>query len=541
MPTWEDVQLAQGPSGWKPRPLCCWCQSDLVKAQVFGSPVWVCPKEECHQRQLQWAMVTNAQLNKGEPSQSLLHYLPLPKQTVVLEAIRSGQYRRILYGGAAGGGKSRLLRFLAYQLCLTYKNFNVLLLRRTFPELEDTHIREANREVGPDPGQIPGKCTPSNHLVEFPSTGSVLRFGHCQDDKAMSSYLSREYDLILFDELVTFTELQYLLISSRARTVRTDGWTPMVVAGTNPGGPGSAWVTELFIHKNRDPKKYPNYKPDDHLYIQALLDDNPYVNPTYVEFLMDLDPDTREAYRWGRWDIFPGQYFKEFRKERHCSSPYVPNTIPRLGGMDWGYLRPGVFLWAVPLEDGRLYIEREYVFTETPPSEVAKNIVTLTQYFGWTLMASHGDPAMGIRNHETGEDIFETLQKNGLSVQPAKNERVNGWMRVREWLKPIPDPQDPQNPKKYKAALVINPDGCPYLVRTLPQLMQDPTKLEDVNTDGEDHAADALRYLLMSRPAPLSVGTSKVYPAESAGALLQAAMAAATVVPGVLGAANVKH
>lgn len=486
-------------------------------------------------RQLPWAMVSQSKLPGGSLTNKLL-YLPLPRQTQALEAVVSQKYRRILYGGAAGGGKSQFLRFLAYHLCLQYKNFNVLLLRRSWPELEETHIREAVREVGPNFGQIPGKVTPSNRLVEFTSTGSILKFGHCQDDKAMTDYLSREYDLILFDELVTFTEEQYLLISSRARNKRTD-WSPMVVAGTNPGGPGAAWVTELFIYKDRDKKKYPNYKPEQHHYIQALLDDNPYVNETYVEFLMDLPPDMRDAYRWGRWDIFPGQYFKEFRRHRHCSTLFVPPEIPRIGGMDWGYLRPGVFLWAVPLSDGRLYIEREYVFSEKPPSEVAKEVSLLTSIWGWSLMASHGDPAMGIRQAESGEDIFETLAKNGLYVLPSKNERVNGWTRVREWLKPIADPADPLNPLKYIAALVINPEGCPYLCRTLPQLMQDKHKLEDVDTTGEDHAADALRYLVMSRPSPLQFGTDKMYPAGSAGQMMQELMYGASAQ--VLGAHNV--
>jgi len=286
------------------------------------------------------------------------------------------------------------------------------------------------------------------------------------------------------------------------------------VAGTNPGGPGAAWVSEMFIDKNRDKKKYPAYNPGQHHFIRALLDDNPYINDSYVEFLMDLPPEMREAYRWGRWDIFPGQYFKEFRSHRHCAKIHVPPEIPRIGAMDWGYLRPGIFLWAVPMDDGRLYIEREWVFQETAPKEVAQTIVLITKIFGWTLLTSHGDPAMGIRQAETGEDIFETLQKNGLYVSPSKNERVNGWMRLRQWLRPLPNG---------KAALVINPEGCPYLCRTLPQLMQDKTKLEDVDTSGEDHAADALRYLVMSRPYPFDISSTPMYPADSAGALFQQA------------------
>lgn len=509
----NDPEVPLSLADWAPKPICCWCQSPLQEFIVLQSRVWLCPQVPCHTRQLAHAITTTK-----DGGQKLL-YCPLPKQTVAHEAVASGQFRRILYGGAAGGGKSKFLRWLAYSLCLKHKNFRVLLVRRTWPELEETHIREAaveEKSFG-DKGEV-FKCTPSNRVVDFPQTGSYLKFGHCQDDQDMVNYLSREYDLILFDELVTFTEKQYLLISSRARTSRDDGWSPMVVAGTNPGGPGAAWVTELFIHKTRDKKKYPAYSPAHHHYIRALLDDNPYVNPTYVEFLMDLDPDLREAYRWGNWDIFPGQYFKEWRATRHgkpwhVEKLHIPPDLYRKGSMDWGYLRPGVFLWSVVLPDsGRLYIEKEWVFHETPPSTVAKGVILMSALWGIQLLTSVGDPAMAIRNNETGEDTFTTLSNNGLPVLPAKHERINGWTRLREWLKPWPDG---------RPGLIISPD-CEYLIRTLPQLMQDSTKLEDVDTHGEDHAADALRYLVMSYPAPLQMGQTQVYASGTAGELFHA-------------------
>lgn len=496
--------------GWAPKALCCWCNTPLVRTVFPGfstdSQVWICPSQPCHLRQLKWAIVRQV-TEKGITKQSAV-YLPLPKQTVLLEAVDSRKYKRILFGGAAGGSKSHSLRFLAYHLGLTLEHMNILLLRRTWPELESTHILASAREAP----LIGAKAIPSKRVVEFPSTGSVLRFGHCNDEKDMTDYLSTEYDVILFDELVTFSENQYLLISSRARTSRPD-WIPMVIGATNPGGPGAAWIAELFIDKTRDPVKYPAYNPSDYLFIPSYLDDNPYINPEYVQFLMDLPPEMREAYRWGRWDIFPGQYFQEFRRERHAKkSLIIPTDIPRIAGMDWGYLRPGVFLWAVVLPDGRLYIEREHVFRQTIASEVAKNITDITKAQGLHLMYSVGDPAMWIKDGQTGESIAETLQKNGLYVQRADHERVNGWNRVRAWLRDAPDGIP---------WLLIDPTNCPYLVRTLPQLVQDDHKLEDVDTKSEDHAADALRYLLMSRPAPLSSGTDKLYTPGSAGELMQ--------------------
>lgn len=516
---------------WQAIPLCCWCKAPLAQAQILGGTHWVCPAPPCYTRQLKFGITVT------RDGKQTLVYLPLPRQTEAHEAVASQLHRRILYGGAAGGGKSKFLRWLAYSLCLSRKNFRVLLLRRTWPELEETHIRESifDQELFGEGGGGVMKVTPSNRVVDFPLTGSYLKFGHCQDDKDMATFLSREYDLILFDELVTFEEIQYLLISSRARTSRDDGWMPMVVAGTNPGGPGAGWVKEIFIDRSRDKKKYPNYKPADHHYIRALLDDNPYINASYIDFLMDLPPDMREAYRFGRWDIFPGQYFKEFRAQRgghpwHAGTIFVPPSIPRICGMDWGYLKPGVILWAVVLPDsGRLYIEREWVFTETPPSMVAKAAALMTRLWGFSVVSRVGDPAMAIRQAESGEDIFETMAKNGWPVTPSKNERVNGWTRVREWLRSWPDG---------RPGLVINPEGCPYLIRTLPQLMSDAHKPEDVDTDGEDHAADALRYLVMARPHPLQSGSRSAYPAGSVGSMLMD-LVLANENKGVLGVHNV--
>ena len=101
------------------------------------------------------------------------------------------------------------------------------------------------------------------------------------------------------------------------------------------------------------------------------------------------------------------------------------------------------------------------------------------------------DPAMWIRSGESGESIAETFSRAGWPLRRAKNERVNGWQRVRSWLKPDGTGAPP---------LQVSAENCPYLCRTLPQLLSDEHKPEDVDTAGEDHAADALRYGLMSRP-----------------------------------------
>lgn len=484
---------------------CCWCHEPFTEITVASLRAKVCPTKACQNRQLQWAI--GGKVGK-RPDQCW--YVPLPRQVEAMEAVESGRYRWILFGGALGGSKSHFLRWLAYRRCLMVPSYRALLLRRTYPELEKTHMREAEIE-GPKIGAnvLLSRKPP---IVEFPRN-SILEFGHCQDAKNVSNYLSAEYDLILFDELVTFEEKMVALISTRARTHK-EGVTPQIVSGTNPGGVGGLWVRDRWLEKNVDKVKFPGYRPEQYHYIPSLLDDNPYLDEAYVEALADvLEPEIFEAYRHGNWDIFEGQYFREFRKDKHVRHLEIPADLPRIGGLDWGYAAPGCHLWAVSLPDGGLHIEREYKFKETIAQCVAEEICKTNRDHGLTLSVTYADPSMWIRSGQSGESIAETFQRSGVPLQRSNHERVNGWQRLRHWLR-----DSPTN----IPWLTIDPD-CQYLIRTLPTLVHDdsPGKMEDVNTEGDDHAADALRYLVMGRPAPF-VGKSKPDPGpDTAGALLR--------------------
>lgn len=446
---------------------------------------------------------------KGQPNYL---FIPLPIQVNAIEAVLSCKYRRILFGGAAGVSKSHGLRWLGHKLCLAIPGFKVLLLRRKFPQLEESHLRRVAVEAktlgldqGPGTGYIDSK-----RAVMYPN-GAVFKFGHCAEKGDEINYLSDEYDLVIFDEETTFEELQLQLIGSRARTTK-QGWTPQVVGGTNPGGISANYCRQHYIDKNPDPQQYPHYRPDDYLYLPGTLDDNPYLNEDYERSLDDLPAELREAYRFGNWDIFPGQYFREWRKSLHVAEFEIPAECFRFRALDWGYLRPGVCLWIAAIGDGRLYVEDEYVFTETLAVDVAEEITARTRLRGVRCAYTVADPAMWIRSGDTGESIAETFGRNGVPLMQAKNERVNGWQRVRHWLKPAADG---------RPSLQVSGEHCAYLARTMPQLLADDTKPEDVNTDGDDHAADALRYGLMSRP-PLRRAMTPPEAKTTAGALLAA-------------------
>lgn len=287
---------------WIPEPKCCFCGGEFEKRAVLElKKAWICKNPPCAERQIAAGMYVNKKLV----------YLPLPRQTELHEAILSGQYEKILYGGALGGGKSEALRWESYHLCQTHKKFAVLILRRTIEELKKHHIMKAIGEAD----TVNARWLAQEKRLEF-DNDSYVQMGHCQHPSDVKIWLGLAYDLIVFDELVTFEEDMFVRISSRAgREDNDDGWEGMILAGTNPGsGP---WIQDLFMTKTRDPIEYPDYNPDAYLYLPAILDDNPFVRKTYVKFLADLPKEVREAYRWGRWDRFPMQFFPGFDRALH--------------------------------------------------------------------------------------------------------------------------------------------------------------------------------------------------------------------------------
>jgi len=398
------------------------------------------------------------------------------------------------------------LRWDAHMACLSVPGIRVLILRRTFPELQDTHLDR----VGVEASKMGAEYLKSEYRVRFPN-GSVEQYGHCGDDTAVSRYLSTEYERIYFDELVTFTFRQFVMIGSRARSTKP-GYIPRVLAATNPGGPHASWVREWFINKSVDVREYPTYRPEDYAYIPATLDDNPYIDAAVYEHrLQMLPPALREAYRYGSWDIFEGQYFKEWKARDHVRTlEEIPREATRFRALDWGYLRPGVCLWFVMLPDGHLYIEEEYVFSETIASEVAREIRRRSA--GLKLGYTVADPAMWIREGSSGESIAETFARSGVPLLKADNARVVGWQRLRHWLAPAPDGTP---------WLTVSP-RCAYLIRTLPSLLMDAHNPEDCDSDSEDHAADACRYGVQSRPHPAGAASRPKVKPGTAGALLEA-------------------
>jgi hypothetical protein len=240
-----------------------------------------------------------------------LYYLPNPRQVELEEAVASRRYTAFCFGGARGGAKSKAWRMIAQRYAQRLPNFTVLFLRRELEPLRLNHLRFIERE-----SKLLGAKFVSMKQ-SFADTDSEIKFGHCHDPDDYRNYVGAEADLVIFEQLEQFTELQFNEIGAAVGRVERDDWRGLIGASENPNGPLSAFVDTFFVQKNPDRVKYPDYDPADYGFLYSHLEDNPWVAPAYVKNLARMAPEKREMYRYGRRDVFPGQFFPTWNPTAH--------------------------------------------------------------------------------------------------------------------------------------------------------------------------------------------------------------------------------
>ena len=448
-------------------------------------------------------------------------HMPAPnrKQVLALEET----HRHVAYGGARGGGKSWFVRWKAVLLCLKYPGIKILITRRTYRELLNNHI-EPLKVMLHGIAQYNGgeKC------FRFPG-GSTIWFGYCACDADLDQYQGAEYDVWFCDEAGQFQESWITSIDTCIRGV--NNFPKRSYYTLNPGGPSHGYFKRVFI----DRKFQPGENPQDYAFIQALCTDNQALmesQPNYIEVLKKLPTKLREAWLYGRWDLFEGQFFEDFREvpdaelcrkagitqEEALKQRRFTHVIPAfdlnagacrgwhlLRSYDFGYAKPfSVGYWAIDYE-GTLYrILELYGCTGEPnvgvkwtPEEQFRAMAELENTHPWLkgrkFADSVADPAIFDRSR--GESIAETAAKYGIYWTPGDNHRIPGWMQVHYRLQ-----FDREGcPRMYVF------DCCKAFLRTFPLQMYSETNPEDLNTNLEDHCPDEVRYLCMAKPvAPLA-------------------------------------
>ena len=396
----------------------------------------------------------------------------------------------VLYGGAAGGGKTDALLIYSIRRRVRYPNSKGLFLRRTYADLSKAGAAlDRSRELLTGVAEY----NSGQHRWTF-ANGSMVEFGYLDHDDDKYKYQGSQYDDICWDELTQFTEPQYLYLLSRCRAT-VDGIKPRVRAATNPGGVGHGWVKGRFIDGKEPEKVFVLEGGRKAAFIPAKLQDNQVLmarDPGYWDRLMALPEDDRRALAYGDWDVFAGQYFKEWRYDSHVIPPFTPAAHWRKwGGLDWGYAKPLSFgLYTQDPDTMRIFRIRELYKTEMQDTEAVQRIQAIVGTD--RLDAVYADPSMWQRKTDDRVKSLSTAEiyiAMGLDMQPANNDRLNGWRRLRNLLAPGKDG---------KPMFQVT-SNCVQFIRTLPTLVYDETKPEDLDTDGEDHAADECRYALMAR------------------------------------------
>lgn len=400
------------------------------------------------------------------------------------------QADEVLFGGAAGGGKSYGQLMDAMLYALKYPKSKQLILRRTFPELEKSLIR-VSLEI------FPRKLYSYNfakHCGSFVN-GSLLDFGYCDSESDVYRYQSAEYDVIRFDELTHFTEQMYVYLLSRLRGANP--FPKFMKSSTNPGGIGHYWVKRRFIDLG-EPNEVHSLTNGTRIFIPAGIHDNGFLmkaDPQYEERLKNLSEKDRKALLYGDWDIFDGQFFTEWDREKHVCKPFdIPKSWRRCFTMDYGMDMLAGY-WVALDPTGRAFVYREVYKSGLIISDAAKLINSMTSEH---IYAYFAPPDMWNRRQETGKSVAEIFFEHGIMLTKAENGRVAGWYSLREWLKPKENEFGEKEPM-----LKIFP-CCVNLIRTLPALTVDSREPNDAASEPHEitHAPDALRYFIAGRPVP---------------------------------------
>ncbi|MFZ0087809.1 MAG: phage terminase large subunit [Candidatus Acidiferrales bacterium] len=471
--------------------------------------------------------VSQAESERGENRDRPLRldYDPFPKQ----EQFHLSKAKYRLFGGAAGPGKSKALLMEAVMQAQWNPGANTLLLRRTFPEMEASLLHYFRRDI---PRGLYRSFNESKHLVEW-TNGSTTRFGYCANENDVYQYQGAEYLFIGIDELTLFTLRQWQFLTSRNRCPLPNTF-PCMAGATNPGNIGHAWVKALWIEKQPAPgmERPEQYDPADYDFVAARLADNPIyaLDGNYKKTLEALPTHLKRAFLDGEWDVFAGQYFDKFDVGRHIAraenlawQPWWPRWI----SIDWGFEHPAATYWhaQAPRERGsestdakaatRVVTYREFVTHRTPPRDLAREIIARSLsradearpggsssgrekidaiYLSPDAFARRTDDA------SIAEQMGDVFAAAGFPrPTPADDDRIGGWMLMYQML---------------DAGEWLMTDNCSELIRTIPTLVRDSARIEDVEKMDGDDAADAARYGLKSRYAAQRTGLVRPPPEQ---------------------------
>jgi phage terminase large subunit len=420
-----------------------------------------------------------------------------PKQEQFMKSKR----KYVAYGGARGGGKSFAARWKAVLLANRYSGIQILLLRRTLPELRENHLIPLQKILKTEKRDKNERLAEYRDVTKefiFPN-GSRIKLGYCDSENDVLQYQGQAYDVVIMEEATHFTEFQFTTLteSNRPSGLMEEPFSPRMYFTCNPGGVGHQWVKRLFIdrvYRNSE-------RDDDYDFIPSLVYENAWLmenDPDYVRVLENLPENRRNAMLYGNWDVYDGQFFDEFDRNIHVIEPKkLPLNFKLYRVMDYGLDMLACYHIIIDTK-GHATIIHEIYESNLIVSEATKKIKEVTKDLGFDerdVYLTLAPEDLWSRDATTGKSAFDIFYENGLILTKVSRDRVNGWLAVKELLHPY-DVRHEHTGDPMKTARLKIYSVCRNLIRCIPLMQYHETKHNDAATEPHEitHGPDALRY-----------------------------------------------
>lgn len=423
----------------------------------------------------------------------------------------SASEREVLYGGAAGGGKSYAM--LADPLHgLNDPNFSGLLVRHTTEELRE--LIQKSQELYPK--AVPGIKWSERKSQWISPRGGRLWMSYLDKDMDVTRYQGQAFNWIGFDELTQWpTPYAWDYMRSRLRSAHSSNLGLYMRGTTNPGGAGHQWVKKMFIDpapsndafwatnietgdtitfpKGHSKEGQPLFK---RRFIPASLFDNPYLADTgdYEAMLLSLPEHQRKQLLEGNWDINDGAAFPEFNRRIHVVEPIdIPDSWPKFRACDYGYGSYTGVLWFAVAPTEQLVVYRELYCSKVTAFDLADMVLEAEAHDG-TIRYGVLDSSLWHKRGDTGPSLAEQMNMKGCRWRPSdrsRGSRVAGKNEIHRRLQVDEFTEEPR---------LVFFSTCTNTIAQIPSIPLDKKNPEDVDTNAEDHLYDALRYGIMTRP-----------------------------------------
>ncbi len=401
----------------------------------------------------------------------------------------ASQLDDVFFGGSVGGGKSIALLLFSLKRRLEFPGSHGLILRRTFRQLENSIILES-RKIYPFFDAVYNE---QKKRWTFPN-GSIQSFNFCDTDADVFNFHSDNYDDICFDELSHFSEYQFTYITSRCRTT-IPGCKALIRAASNPGHVGHVWCKKRYIDPSKNSPTWTDPVTKKTMsFIPSRITDNPALmenDPGYMDRLRDLPEKKFRALAEGDWTITEGQFFEMWDERKHVLRlRRVPDTYTmKFLSLDWGFADPACVLWWEVTPSGRVFVYRELYITQLHPKDLGRKIVEMSpENERYEYLCASPDIWGKKSDMKDGGEPIATGIEAGLNGRvhmiKAMNARVEGWLKMKEWMGLAPDG---------KPWMQISPN-CENLIRTIPAAIYESRpghNNEDMSTMVEDHALES--------------------------------------------------